>query len=196
MNMEPFLTAGLKNCTWQLKQRNTTQFGLSGSNQVITKGRPYWHASFEYENMLDQDFRALTAWIARRNGQEFTFSAYRPGREAPLGYEPTATASYSVNVSGGYIDLDTNQGDGVMSAGDMVSYTDSAGRSYIGEIVSATETSANDFRCEMRPPPTTYASAGAIVSASGAFVLQPDSVSMSTPFDIKKRVSFTARQAF
>lgn len=191
MDQEPMITTGLKTCTWQLRQRQTQQFGLSGNGQVITRGRPFWVLQFEYENLKPADYQALSAWISRRNGGEFTFLAYRPDRPQPLS-GPANSPSFS--ISGSNLVIDTNAG--AINPGDMAAYITSNSRRYVGEVVNVASVSGDQYTCEMRPAPPSVVSGADLMQAQGEFILEPDTLSISEPYDLRKRVGFAARQVY
>ena len=75
---EIMLTTGLKRCTWTPMERQTTPFGRGGGI-VVELGYPYWMIDFEYANLLDDDWRELTAWVARRRGAVQSLSCHAAG---------------------------------------------------------------------------------------------------------------------
>lgn len=186
-------TTGLKQCVWTLERRQTQQYSRDGSAQSIELGKPFWRVRFEYENMHDADFRALSAFIARRSNMQLDFFAYRVDRPTPLLSDESALVT-GLSLSGSDISLEMNNSDG-LSLGDMVAYEAEAGR-YVGEVVGVSATFGNTTVVSLEPPAETPSgSPGAlVVNPYGRFKLEPDSVNLSEPYDIQKRASFTARQ--
>jgi len=191
---EQFPTKGLKSCVWSLSQRQTSQYGRSGNSQVIKLGEAFWRVKFEFENLTDADFRYLTSFIARRKGRMVSFAAYRPDRLKGLQHSGGVVPS-AFSVSGDTLTV-TMPGGQHFSHGDMISYAAASGGRYVGEVTEIT--SASGGTTVMKSEPSPVAAAGTHDAQSefawGLFTLEPDSVNISEPFEITKRVSFTARQ--
>lgn len=188
---ELFLTKGLKSCNWRLEQRQTAQFSRSGSSQIITLGRPFWRVEFEYENLVDADYRALTAWLSRRKGGEINFSAYRPDREAPL--NGSASTSATISTSSDEITVTPSPAADLI-LGDMIAYTTADSTRFVGEITEIVSAPNNTQVVKTEPPALEYGSTPSLGRAYGLFRVEPDSITVSEPYDITKRVRFTARQ--
>jgi hypothetical protein len=193
---EIFLTDRLKDCSWFLSPRQSVPFGRRGG-QVITYGQPYWSAQFRYENLDEAGLRAMSAWIARREGARYTFTAYRPTRRKPasglasnsgVGISAISTINSTISLTG----LSTN----AMAAGDMVSYYTAALGYYCGEIVSVGALSGGAQTVTVRPAPVTVNVSTPdvrVVEAIGEFQLDGE-VRLSEPYDRRYAVSFAARQ--
>jgi len=134
---EIFLTDRLKDSSWRLAHRQSAPFGRQ-TGQVIVYGASYWTASFRYENLDEAGLRALSAWLARRQGSRVTFTAYRPSRATPLsgadsnagiGVSSVNTAASTLVMTGLAVAL---------TPGDMVSYYTAASGYYCGEVVATT----------------------------------------------------------
>ena len=171
---------GLKNCVWTLEHRQTEQFGRGGGSQSIKLGNPFWRVRFEFENMLDADFRALTAFLARREGSRVPFWASRPDRDLGINYTSGVTAS--VTVSGIQPTLDANQNQN-LELGDMVGYNDVNGNRFVGEVTVIVSNGSNGITTvETQPPaPPRHATRteGLVQGAYGDFTLEPESLNTS-----------------
>jgi hypothetical protein len=193
---EIFLTDRLKDCSWFLSPRQSVPFGRRGG-QVITYGQPYWSAQFRYENLDEAGLRAMSAWIARREGARYTFTAYRPTRKLPasglasnsgVGIASISTINSTVSLTG----LSTN----AMVPGDMVSYYTAALGYYCGEIVSVGTLSGGAQTVTVRPAPVTVNVSTPdvrVVEAVCEYQLDGE-VRISEPYDRRYAVSFAARQ--
>ena len=187
-------TTGLKQCIWKLEQRQTKQYSRNGSSQVIKLGEAFWVLRFEFENMTDANFRALTAFLSRRKGAIVSFSAYRPDRIKAL-LHSDGNAPSALTVSGDEVTVTMNNSE-AFSPGDMISYAAGAGGRYVGEVLSITSHVTNTTVAVVEPAPVAaHATHDAQTEAAwGLFTLEPDSIMLSEPFDITKRATFTARQ--
>lgn len=191
---EIFLTDRLKDSSWRLMHRQSAPFGRQ-TGQVITYGPPYWVASFRYENLDEAGLRALSAWIARRQGSRVTFTAYRPTRAKPgngatsnsgLGISAIDTAAATIAMTGL---------PGALAAGDMVSYYTAALGYHCAEVVSAGALSTGAQTVTVSPPPVAVnaSPAARIYQALAEFQMDGE-VQISEPHDRRYAVSFNARQ--
>lgn len=190
---EVMLTDRLKSCTWRLVERQTQQFARGGASAVIQIGEPYWLIDLVYENLGATEFRALSAWLARRRGALVTFSAFRADRPHPANItaEPVATIT-SQDVS----TIRVQAGPDLVGVGDMISYNAVSGGRFIGEVTNVVATGAGYADVNTVPlPPTPHGTPVVqLVPAVGLFRLEPSSVRITEVYEPKKRVSFTARQ--
>lgn len=191
---EIFLTDRLKDCSWGLQHRQSAPFGRQ-TGQVIVYGASYWMASFRYENLDEAGLRALSAWIARRQGARYSFTAYRPTRAKPangassnsgLGVSAVSTAASTVALTGLT---------GALLAGDMLSYYTAASGYYCGEVVSAGAFSLGAQTLTVSPAPVAaHASPQArVFQALCEFQLEGDP-QIAEPHDRRYALSFSARQ--
>lgn len=192
---EIFLTDRLKDCSWTLVPRQSVPFGRQ-AGQVISYGQPFWVAQFRYENLDEAGLRALSAWLARREGARVTFTAYRPTRAQPssgvasnsgIGISAINTGASTIALTG----LSTN----AMQPGDMVSYYTAAGGYYCGEVVAVGSLSAGAQTVTVKPAPVALNASPQvrIVEALAEFQLDGEAA-ISEPHDRRYGVSFTARQ--
>lgn len=184
-------TDALRECTWTLQERQTAQYSRGGNSQVIDLGDPFWTLTATYEGLGPAQFKALSAFISRRQGARVTFAARRPGRKPDFAQDPVGLGFV---VTSGKLRIDA--GATPVVAGDMVSYTTSGSGRYIGEVQSTSVVSGTNLECVMRPLAlAAHATPDvAIVGAWGLFRLDPQSVQISETYDPRKRVSFSARQ--
>jgi hypothetical protein len=192
---EIFLTDRLKDCSWTLIPRQSTPFGRQ-AGQVVSYGQPYWAAQFRYENLDEAGLRALSAWLARREGARVTFTAYRPTRARPssglasnsgVGISAINTGASTISLTG----LSTN----AMAPGDMVSYFTAASGYYCGEVVSVGSLSSGAQTVTVKPAPVALNASPQvrIVEALAEFQIDGEAA-ISEPHDRRYGVSFSARQ--
>jgi hypothetical protein len=196
---EIFLTDCLKECSWSLLHRQSEPTATrENSGQVVEWGRPYWQIACRYDNLSESAFRALTAWLARRQGGRVIFTAYRPDRPAPLLHPSMSNSGIDVadvDIDASTIDM-TGLGANVLSPGDMVSYLAVSGRFWVGEVtVTATPTAGAATVSVWPPPLEPHASllTPRVNQAIGHFQIigQP---SISEPSSRIRNVEFNARQ--
>ncbi len=194
---EYMLTDHLKDGTWTPAEVQSASFTRGGAAQVIEMGQPYWLLTASYQNLTDEKFRALSAWLARRRGGLVTFLAYRPGRKHPIN-RPDLTDNVGADpVNYSSVEKSLQIPAENIKPGDMYGYTDTLGRRYIGEVIEIVSTSPGFTRVKLFPPaPTPHASTpqGEWAFAAGRFQLDPGSVNSSEPYDGRRNLSFTARQ--
>ena len=193
---EIFLTDRLKDCSWSLMHRQSAPFARQ-TGQVIVYGSAFWNASFRYENLSETGLRALSAWIARREGARNSFTAYRPTRRLPasglasnsgVGISAISTANSTISLSG--------LGSNAMIAGDMVGYYTAALGYYCGEVVSVGSLSAGAQTVTVSPAPVAVHGSTPnvrVVDALAEFQIEGQPT-ISEPHDLRYAVSFSARQ--
>ncbi|MEL6754939.1 MAG: hypothetical protein AAFP81_00775 [Pseudomonadota bacterium] len=195
MASETFPVSGLKNCTWTKAWRQTSQITGGGGGGGIEMGDPYWMISCVYENLTEAQFRAVTAFIGRRNGNLVPFRAYRSDRQNPINIPNAGALSPSITeITAGVMQITT--GTLKLAEGDMVAYRSSAGARFVGEIDELLSSQTNSVQCRMIPfAPTPNGTPDLqIYRAEGLFMLIPESVSPNEPYDKKRSISFSARQ--
>lgn len=191
---EIFLTDRLKDCSWRMVPRQSAPFARQ-TGQVITYGSPFWVAQLRYENLDEAGLRALSAWIARRQGARFTFTAYRPTRARPangatsnsgLGISAVSTVNSTVALTGLT---------GALGAGDMLSYYTAASGYYCGEVVSAGSISSGAQTLTVSPAPVAANASpqARVFQALAEFQLEGEAT-ITEPHDRRYGVSFAARQ--
>ena len=185
---EIFLTDGLKRAEFEIQHDQSVNVNRQGQAQVLKISPPVWKISLSYENLSDASYRALTAWLSRRDGAVSAFEAYRPDRKEPSGGATSVTA-FSVNVSTSELTITTNGA--ALTVGDMVAYDTASGR-YFGEVTNVAGSVYTVY------PPLTSAAAGTpnatISEAKGRFRIDVKSVRVTEPFEPKKAVQFSAIQ--
>lgn len=178
---ELMLTVGLKRCTWIPMERQTTPFGRGGGI-VVELGTPYWMVNFEYQNLLPDDWQALTAWVARRRGAKSPFKAFPAMKRSPKGGATSCTAAGQAN---GTVTVVASP---AAEVGDFVAFDGATGRA----VVQLTaDNGANNFNCF---PPAPVGSANPEIVDPGGYFQLIGTPRMSDPFDPKKSMSFSARQ--
>lgn len=195
---EIILTDCLKECTWQLIERQSAAETRSNGGQVVSWGRPFWLLTARYENLSDQAFRALTAWIARRQGAVVPFTAYRADRPAPV-LDPTRVTNSGLGVSA--IDIEdstvsmTGMGTTVISPGDMISFMGAASGRWIGEAIATATPTAGAATISVWPPPQTphATPAARLYRALGDFQLAGEPT-IREPSSRVRSLEFQARQ--
>lgn len=193
---EIFLTDRLKDCSWALIPRQSAPFGRQ-AGQVVSYGQPFWSAQFRYENLDEAGLRALSAWLARRDGARVTFTAYRPTRAKPssglasnsgVGISAISTANSTISLTG----LSTN----AMLPGDMVGYFTAASGYYCGEVVSVGTLTGGAQTVTVRPAPVAVNGSTPnvrVVQALAEFQIDGEAT-ISEPYDRRYSLSFSARQ--
>lgn len=192
---EIILMPQLKDLSWSMVPRQSVPYANLGG-QIVSYGQPYWGLTFTYENLTEAQFRQLSAWIARREGARYTFTAFRPTRRQPfagpsvtnvgVGISSVDTANSEINFTGLPCDL---------TAGDMVGYSTAAGGYYVGEVLADAARSGGAATASVRPAPVPEAATenARIVEALGEFQLESQPV-ISEPHNKRYSVSFQARQ--
>lgn len=195
-NGEAWITDRLKECSWNLVQRQSAPASRGGGSQVIIYGNPYWMATFRYENLDEAGMREMSAWIARRQGSRYSFLAYRPRTRLPAG---GATSNSGVTLSAvdtANSELDFTGLPHALEPGDMVSYYTAASGYHCAEVTEAGTITAGAQTVGISPPPVAkHASTPAprIVEALCEFQIEGPPQIMET-HDKRYSVSFTARQ--
>lgn len=193
---EIFLTDRLKDCSWTLVPRQSVPFGRQ-TGQVIRYGQPYWAAQFRYENLSETGLRAMSAWLARREGARVTFTAYRPTRARPLSglSSNSGIAIFDVSTANSTLSL-SGLGSNAIAPGDMVSYYTAANGYYCGEVVSVSSLSSGNQTVTVSPAPVAINGSTPnvrLVQALAEFQLDGEAT-ISEPHDRRYAVSFSARQ--
>lgn len=192
---EQLLTTCLKDASWVLVPRQAVPAAAFGG-QVISYGSSYWVAGFSYSGLKLDEFRALSAWLARREGARYTFTAYRPTRAQPAdGPSVTNTGVDIASVDAANKTISFTGLPCDLTAGDMVGYSTAAGGYYVGEVTADAAESGGAATVSVTPAPVTeHATANArIVQALGEFQLDgPPRI--SEPHSKRFEVSFQARQ--
>lgn len=156
---ELILTDKLKELTWSPpEERQSDNPERGGDAQVFTFGRPFWRLRAVYDNLDDNGYRELTAWLARRKGSRVSFTCPRLQRRRPRLAPAITNAGLSV-VS---IDIAASTvriggvGTTQISAGDMVSFYTAALGYWIGEATANAAPSAGQVTIPVHPYPQTH----------------------------------------
>ncbi|MEO0955688.1 MAG: hypothetical protein AAFY12_11895 [Pseudomonadota bacterium] len=195
MPSETFPVSGLKSCEWTPTFRQTTQITNGGGGGGIEMGDPYWLINCSYGNLTEIQFRAVTSFIGRRQGNLVPFRAYRPDRQLPVNIPNADALSPSIiQITAGVMQITT--GTLKLAEGDMVAYRSSAGARFVGEIDELLSAQTNSIQCRMIPfAPTPNGTPDLqIYRAAGLFRLLPETVSVTEPHDRRRAISFSARQ--
>lgn len=186
----------LKRLQWLPTLRQSEAFTVGGSGAAIDYGEPYITITAQYENLTDAQMRVLSAFLARRNGRAVPFRAHNPARKKPIAIANPAALSPTISeVSTGVLQIDTGVSD-QMSEGDIIAYKSFTGARFVGQIsdIVASSGTTTDFMTQPAAQQPDGTPELQIFEAEGLFRLDPSSVDMSEPHDLKRRVSFTARQ--
>lgn len=194
---ELILTDCLKECTWILMGRQSDAETRENGGAVVNFGRPYWLTRWRFENNDDAGWRALTAWIARRDRSRYSFTGWRADRPAPL-LNPSMTNSglgvSSVNIAAGTVSL-TGLGSNVISPGDMIGFSTAAGGYWAGEALATATPSGGAATVSVWPyPQTPHATPNVrLLKALAEFQLvsEPSLTELSSRI---RSLEFTARQ--
>jgi hypothetical protein len=194
---ELFLTDKLKECTWQLVERQTDAETRENGGQVVSLGRPYWMLTARYDNLDIDGFRQLTAWLARRRRSRVTFTAWRPDRPA-LALNSSISNSglgvSAVSISGGTVSL-TGLSTNVISPGDMIGFSTLAGGYWVGEATATATPTAGAATVNVWPyPQTPHGTPNVrLLKALGEFQLVGEPT-LREPSSRVRSLEFNARQ--
>lgn len=155
---EFIITDRLKECTWTLNERQSEAETRENGGQVVSLGRPYWSLNMRYENLENDGFRTLTAWLARRKRSRVSFTSHRADRPAPQ-LDPTRISNSglgvsAIDISTGTVSL-TGMGTTVISPGDMISFITLAGGYWVGEATATAIPTAGAATINVWPYPQT-----------------------------------------
>lgn len=194
---ELILTDCLKECTWSLMHRQSDAETRANGGSVVTFGRPFWVIRARYDNMDDSTFRALTAWIARRDRSRVTFTAWRADRPALTLNSAISNSGLgvsAVDASASTVSL-TGLGSNVISPGDMVGFSTLAGGYWVGEATALATPSGGAATVSVKPyPQTPHGTPNVrLLKALGEFQLVGEP-SISEPSSRIRSVEFSARQ--
>ena len=203
--MENMICSGLRVNNWAIKEQQTAPVSRGRAAAVVELGDPYWVADFEYEQLTNAQYKALTAWIARRRGAGVPFYGWQFANQAPL-LHPAAT-----NDEGNLQNSVTTVSDGelalrvpvsgvlILSEGDVIGYDGADGEPFMG-LVERMIDDGNPLSnvVQTRPQLVTPADpiAMRVKRAYALMRLDPESVDLIEPVGAKPgSVSFSARQA-
>lgn len=194
---ELFLTDCLKECSWSLNERQSEAETRENGGQVVSLGRPFWSMQARYDNLDIDQFRALTAWLARRKRSSVSFTAWRPDRPT-LALNSSITNSglgvSAVSISGGTVSL-TGLSTNVISPGDMIGFSTLAGGYWVGEATATASPTAGAATVNVWPyPQTPHGTPNVrLLKALGEFQLVGEP-SIREPSNRIRSVEFNARQ--
>lgn len=187
---EDMITAALKVQNWMPMNKQTQLVGRGIGAPVVEFGNGYWEIEFTYQNMEDDEWLELQAWLARRKGAASYFSAWRAMNPNTRGGATSCTIAEQ-----GTDELRVTSSP-ALQVGDMVAYDAATEGRFVGIVTEITTTGAGYV--DVRTFPDRVSVHGtpnaACQQAKGYFRLQPDSVRLEDPFDKKKSMSFKAVQ--
>jgi hypothetical protein len=191
---EAMLTARLKACSFVPNLRQNDMTSRGGASQSVETGPPFWTASFRYENLRPSEYRALTAWIHRRNGTHIPFMGFLPSRRYPAGLPSADNAGLVLSSYNATTKAITINKAG-MEVGDHVSWIAATGAQFIGEIVEIVTAGASTRFLTFPPAPSPHATPSPrIFEAYGRFRLMPNTYRPEDKYDGNYNISFEARQ--
>jgi hypothetical protein len=193
---ELIITDGLSMMDWALQPLQSRRSSAAGASAVVTYGPSRWRLRVETDFLTLTQARRWSAWLARREGGRFTFTAWRLFRRYPLG-------SLGVEDSPDLLSVDYDNSRLVLGSvgpyqarqGDMVSYRTAANGYWAGEIVADLDAVAGEIPITVRPKPVLpHATTPSVrrVTALAEFELSTD----LDPFEdySQRRLSFEALQ--
>ena len=187
---EDMITAALKVQNWMPMNKQTTLVGRGIGAPVVEFGNGFWQLEFTYQNMTDDEWLELQAWLARRKGAASPFSAWRAMNPNTRGGATSCTIAEQ-----GTDELRVTSSP-VLQDGDMVSYDAATEGRFVGIVTEITNTTGSYV--DVRTFPDRVAVNGTpnatCQQAKGDFRIVPDSVRIEDPFDAKKSMSFKAVQ--
>lgn len=126
-----------------------------GGTAINTLGEPRWAFDLVTRDLTADQLRIWTAWIARRQGRRFTFTAWRMDRPLPQAGGVSSDALLDVggiNRAAGTVSL-TGTGAYTASPGDMLSYYTAAQGYWLGEIMAPATAQNDQITVEVSHPP-------------------------------------------
>lgn len=193
---ELILTHKLSKMDWSPMPIQAGRMGQSGEEAVTIFGPTLWRLQVETERLSMAEARAWSAWLNRRQGRAYSFTAWRLMRANPAGLLGNADGSLTISVNSSASTI-TLGGVGSYQAkvGDMVSYRTAANGWWAGEVQADVSASGGNATLSVLPRPVaTHASTPAVrrVQALAEFRL----TSLPDPFEdyTDRRLSFEALQ--
>lgn len=148
---------GIVKAEWTPVVQQAAPETLAGASDVIELGRSYWEVDFEVELSRRSYFDEWVAFLAGRDGADFTFTAPRHFRKNPQDSSITSDASLtlnSVNISGRTITLG-GAGTGQAKRGDMLSYRTASSGYWVGVATADASPSGGVVTIPVWPAPMT-----------------------------------------
>ncbi|WP_022699307.1 hypothetical protein [Euryhalocaulis caribicus] len=156
-NGELILDIQIKDMAWDLPEMQSSAESRSAFRQVNTLGEPFWTLNVRTTYLTQEQFRKWTAWLTRRRGERFSFTAWRKSRPAPFAGGVASDASLtveSIDAEAGTVTFG-NAGAYKASPGDMVGYYTAANGYWIGEVLADAAASAGEVTLSVHPAPLT-----------------------------------------
>lgn len=147
----------IKEMAWDLPEKQSSAESRSAFRQVNTLGEPSWTLRLRTTYLTQEQFRLWTAFLTRRRGERFSFTAWRKSRPGPLlgGVASDAALTVeSIDAEAGTVTLG-NTGTYSASPGDMVGYYTAGNGYWIGEVLAAAIASGGAVTLSVHPAPLT-----------------------------------------
>lgn len=148
---------GIVKSNWQPIVQQAAPRTLSGASDVLELGRSFWSVEFEFDLPKSADYDAIFAFLAARDGADFTFTSPRHFRKFPADKSITSDASLtlnSINASARTITLG-GAGSGLAKVGDMFSYRTAANGYWVGVATVDASPSGGVITIPVWPEPMT-----------------------------------------
>lgn len=195
MENEIFLTDRLKSCSWTPQLRQNVQTTRGGESIAIEYGPAFWTASFRYDNLQENQYADLMAWIDRRNGSAVAFTAYLPSRRLPRNIPGETNAGLSVSGYSSTLGRITINREAI-ALGDFLSYIASDNSQYCGRVIEIVSSGggSSTVRTFPFPKPPAGSPAPRIREAVARFRMVPQTLRIDDRAEKIYSVSFEARQ--
>lgn len=150
------LNAGrLTTCEFSPVPLQTARMGAAGASAVTVLGPTLWHLNVVTAFLTMSQARLWTAWINRRQGRAYTFTAPRLMRVVPNGHIATADGSLTltVDIPNSRLTIGGVGTGATLKIGDMVSYRTAANGYYAGEVQADATASGGNLVIDVLPTP-------------------------------------------
>jgi hypothetical protein len=196
---ELILENGLLKMDWAPVPLQAAPMSNSGDEAVVIFGPTLWRLQVETRRLSMAEARAWSAWLNRRQGRAYSFTAWRLFRYAPasgvLG-SPDGSLTVSVDVGARTVTL-SGVGGYQARVGDMISYRTAGNGWWAGEVQADVNASGGSITLPVLPAPVApHALTPAVrrVQALAEFKLAtvPEPIEDYTD----RRLSFEAMQVY
>lgn len=188
---------GIVKAEWAPIVQQAAPNTLSGASDTIELARSFWSIDFEFTLPKRADFDAIAAFLAERDGADFTFTSPRHFRSLPADRSITTDVGLTLTSVDSSARLITLGGAGTVKAnvGDMLSYRTAAGGYWVGVVRAPATPVGGAITVSVWPEPMAPHAATPAprrIEALGEFKL--DSKPRWGEKGRRRSVSFTAKQ--
>lgn len=190
----------MKECSWSIEERQTSDNSRDGSGYINDFDGPLWRVSYRFENMTPAAMRSLNAFGVRRRGRLVTFTSINGDARAPLLYPSFSNSGIgiaSIDQGNNIVNMTGIGNATILNEGDFLSYKTNKNGFYVGMVTSdVTASSGGAAAVPVYPMPLTPHVTTPLVKLRdpvGEFQLEAPWQPV-VPFDGRRGVSFSARQ--